>query len=536
MKTADLASSLHSNSLAGPPPTVWIAPLLFLTGVALLVAAFYDGLQNMVVTWSKEEYSHGYMIPLVSLFLLAQKLPLVARYRSDGQWSGLLVVLAGYGLLLLGELSSLYVIIQYGFLVSLTGLVVAFVGFRGLRYSWVPLFYLVFMIPLPNFIYFNLSSELQLISSSIGVFILRLFDISVFLEGNIIDLGSYQLQVVEACSGLRYLFPLMSFGFLIAYLYKAPLWQKAIIFLSTIPITVFMNSFRIAVIGVTVDHWGIAAAEGFLHYFEGWVVFMACLGLLCLEIWLFHRLSRRPGNIIDSVQLDLPGADANKQTRASLAKFHAPFIGALLLTAAALPVSLMADGRQEQIPSRLQFTSLPLFKGGWMGREGRLETTIADTLKVSDYVIADYQHNDGGLPVNFYVAYYESQRKGASIHSPRSCIPGGGWRITSLEEYPLDTVPTAGGTPLTVNRVIIEKGDVRSLVYYWFQQRGRIITNEYLAKWYIFWDSLTLNRTDGALVRLTVQVPDTTDIREADQQMQKFLREFNPMLADYIPN
>ena len=105
------------------------------------------------------------------------------------------------------------------------------------------------MIPLPSFLYFNLSQELQLISSMIGVAVIRLFDISVYLEGNVIDLGVYQLQVVEACSGLRYLFPLMSFGFLISYIYRGPVWQKIVIFLSTIPITVVMNSFRIGVIG-----------------------------------------------------------------------------------------------------------------------------------------------------------------------------------------------------------------------------------------------------------------------------------------------
>ena len=123
--------------------------------------------------------------------------------------------------------------------------------------------------------------------------VIRLFDISVYLEGNVIDLGVYQLQVVEACSGLRYLFPLMSFGFLISYIYRGPVWQKVVIFLSTIPITVVMNSFRIGVIGVTVEHFGIAAAEGFLHDFEGWIVFMACLGFLLFEIWILYMFSER---------------------------------------------------------------------------------------------------------------------------------------------------------------------------------------------------------------------------------------------------
>ena len=149
---------------------------------------------------------------------------------------------------------------------------------------------LFFTIPLPKFLYNNLSSQLQLISSEIGVWFIRLFDISVYLEGNVIDLGNYKLQVVEACSGLRYLFPLMTLGFIAAYFFKGAFWKRAIIFLSSIPITVLMNSLRIGMIGVTVEYWGVAAAEGLLHDFEGWVVFMACTAVLVLEMWVLAHV------------------------------------------------------------------------------------------------------------------------------------------------------------------------------------------------------------------------------------------------------
>ena len=87
------------------------------------------------------------------------------------------------------------------------------------------------MIPLPQFVLANLSTKLQLLSSQLGVWFMRLFDISVFLEGNVIDLGGYKLQVAEACSGLRYLFPLMTLGFLMAYFYKGALWKRIVLFL-----------------------------------------------------------------------------------------------------------------------------------------------------------------------------------------------------------------------------------------------------------------------------------------------------------------
>jgi len=132
------------------------------------------------------------------------------------------------------------------------------------------------------------------------------------------------------------------------------------------------------------------------------------------------------------------------------------------------------------------------------------------------------------------VAYYESQRKGASVHSPRSCIPGGGWRITDLSQRSIDGVE-ASGKPLRVNRVQIELEDTKQLVYYWFQQRGRILTNEYLVKWYLFWDALTRSRTDGALVRLTAAVRPGQDIAAVDMQLTEMVRLAFPPLDRYIP-
>src|SRR5262249_37333932 len=141
-----------------------------------------------------------------------------------------------------GELGALYFFSQGAFVVTLLGITLCIGGFPLLRVAFIPIVFLLFAIPLPYFIDSVLSWRLQLISSELGVAFIKLFGIPVFLEGNVIDLGQYKLQVVEACSGLRYLYPLLSLGFLAAYLFQAPLWKRAIVFLSTIPITIIMNS------------------------------------------------------------------------------------------------------------------------------------------------------------------------------------------------------------------------------------------------------------------------------------------------------
>jgi EpsI family protein len=172
--------------------------------------------------------------------------------------------------------------------------------------------------------------------------------------------------------------------------------------------------------------------------------------------------------------------------------------------------------------------------GEWQGKRDQLEKIYIDELKFDDYIIANFTDHDQRL-VNLYVAYYASQRKGESAHSPRTCIPGGGWQITSLTRHVIETV-RVGGMPLKVNRVVIQKGEHKQLVYYWFQQRGRVITNEYMVKWYIFWDALTRNRTDGALVRLTTMIPPGADVAAADKQLTGFSRETVGALKDSIPD
>ena len=137
--------------------------------------------------------------------------------------------------------------------------------------------------------------------------------------------------------------------------------------------------------------------------------------------------------------------------------------------------------------------------------------------------------------MNFYVAYYADQAAGSAAHSPRACIPGGGWLIKNLSVRTLEGI-TFKGKPLQVNRLLIKKGDFTEVVYYWFQQRGRDITSEWMEKWYLFWDAITMNRTDGALVRLVAPVALGQSQQDADRRLTAFARAVYPYLSDYIPD
>jgi len=488
----------------------------------------------MLKFWQEPEYSHGYLIPFISFYLLSVRLVLLEQANPEPSWLGVGLVLTGLAGFLLGELSALYVVVQYSFVLTLWGLVLTQVGSRGIKVLWPVLVFLLFMVPLPRFIQWNLSNNLQLISSELGAGFLRLMTVPVFLEGNVIDLGIYKLQVVEACDGLRYLFPLMSFAMLCAMLFRGPVWQRVLLFVSSAPIAIVMNSFRIAVTGVLVNLYGIDAAEGFLHYFEGWVIFTACLLILFLEMWALASLrGRRLDDVFDVALPDrtfLPRLGALLRPNLPLAA------AAALITAAAI-ASFSIANRQEITPARTSLASFPLTIGEWRGQAAEISAGELDALKLTDYIIATYVRPGAAESVELYVAYYSSQRKGASIHSPKACLPGGGWVIDEFGQVPVKGAGASDnqGDSLTVNRSLISLGEKRMLVYYWFQGRGRIITNEYLAKWFIFWDSLTRNRTDGALVRVITVVPDSSQVEAADQRLQEFILRAAPRLSYSIP-
>lgn len=525
-------SAAVEHTLPADPRPPWLLALGVVVLAAIcLVVIFDDGIRFMVQQWASEEYNHAYVIPLVALYLAWLRARDLDAVDIRGSWLGVGLLVAGLFLQVLGEMSAVYEIPQYGLVVSIWGLVIAAVGLTGLRVLWVPLVYLLFMVPLADFLQSRLTGGLQLISSQIGVAVIRASGSSVFLEGNVIDLGAYQLQVAEACSGLRYLFPLMSFGFLCAVLFRGRWWQRTLLFLVTIPITILMNSVRIGIIGLLVNSYGIEQAEGFLHDFEGWVVFMACVAVLFLVVWIFARMEKRA--FLEIFGLDIPPlSDFALLFRRGRPNLQIKVAVALLLVATL--VSLAYTRPPTLIPVHASLQTFPLRVGDWEGREESIDSLQLEATQVSDYALMTYGRAPEYLPVGLWIAYYDSQVQGASVHSPQSCLPGGGWRIESMAPHVVPGV-LSDGSDLRVNRVVIAMGDQRQLVYYWFAQRGRNLTNEFMVKWYIFLDGIAKNRTDGALVRVTTPVRDGGEVAEADQRLAEFIQTLDPKLSYYLP-
>ena len=506
--------------------------VLVLISVFVAVAAFRGPLLELAHRWRvQEEYHHGFLIPVIVAWLLWSWREALFASVGRPSWIGPLLILLAAAMHIVGKLSALFVLSQVGFIVALIGIVLGYGGYSLLKVVLVPIIFLVFAIPLPYFIEAILSFRLQLISSQLGVFFIRMLQIPVYLEGNVIDLGTYKLQVVEACSGLRYLYPLMSLGFLAAYLFQAPLWQRSLIFLSTIPITILMNSFRIGLVGVLVEYWGPQDAEGLLHMFEGWIIFGACSILLVMEMYLLARIALGKAllDVFDAPKIVASAQDDDKNIILSR---YAPLISCFLLLCMTGLATFIVVTRHEIFPQRKLFAAFPTTLGEWRGHPASLNPQTEHGLGLTDYILSDYAKPDG-RSVNLYVAYYASQRMGVSPHSPSVCIPGNGWAITNLKRTSYHDDDSSIALPL--NRALIAHGSKKQLVYYWFDERGMKIANEYWSKLYLLRDAIFENRTDGALVRLTTSLYPGESEADAEKRLQDFVRAVVPKLSAYLP-
>lgn len=512
-----------------------LRPIL-LWGVASVIVllfgiAYAESLEYLVTQWMEDDnFSHGFFVPVITATLIWWRRERIAAARIVSSWWGLIPAALGLAFYVVGELATVYVLQHLSLWLMIVGLVLAVAGPRAIREMAFPIGYLLTMIPPPQMLQQSLSSSLQLMSSALGVGFLQLIGVTAFREGNVIDLGPIQLQVVEACSGLRYLIPLIALTLLSAYLFQNRLWKRVVLVASAIPLAVLLNGLRIGLIGVLVDQFGRRAAEGFMHAFEGWFLFVLSLAILGAEMWLLERVGAGSASAGDRPKTR-SGAALSFGPAAGVVSGPAfACIGLLVVTTS---MSFHTAGRDHAPLPRQNFVEFPMQLAGWRGEPMVMERQYVDVLRFDDYLLANYQGPGG--PINVYAAYYRSQEKGRATHSPKTCIPGGGWEIASLDEVVVP-VGYGGESGFRANRVMIQKGEQKQVVLYWFKQRNRVVTSEYLVKFFLLVDALTMKRTDGALIRLVAAVQPGESEGAADHRVMQMAAAVQPLLPAYVPD
>ncbi|MEI6668150.1 MAG: VPLPA-CTERM-specific exosortase XrtD [Acidobacteriota bacterium] len=510
------------------------------TVVALLGASFAflfrDVLVKLVHDWaSNDNYSHGFLVVPLAVYVAWRDRAHLAARPSTPSAAGLLLVIVSLLTLGVGTIGAELFLTRVALVGTMAGTVLFLWGASRLRQLSFPFLLLALAIPIPEIIFNQVTFPLQLLASRFGEFAIAACQIPVLREGNVITLATTSLEVVEACSGIRSLVSLLTLALMWGYLSGSPMWLRWLLAVSAVPVAIFANGIRVAGTGIAAHFIGPAAAEGFLHSFSGWMLFIVA-GVLLLAV---DRVARwvRP---VMPIPVDGTDRAALAPVASRVPNQDEPFIRRGIAVSICLVIAAFGLGaatRVEATPLRESLTAFPRAIGPWEARDNQaLEPRIIALLGVDDYVNRSYE-SPGQARISLYVGYYQSQRQGQTMHSPLSCMPGAGWDPVRRGRVALPA-STGGGEsgPVELNELIVQKGLDRLLVLYWYQSHGRIVASEYWGKIYTVVDAIRLNRTDAALVRVLVPISsaDVAGEQAARATALDFVGRLLPVLAKHL--
>lgn len=249
--------------------------------LAAFIGLYFPFILAMEQDWStNDNFSHGYFIPVIAAYMVYSRRTLLkGETVAPSNW-GLLIIALGLVQLIIAKIGTEFFLQRTSMIVVLFGSVLFLLGKSFTRKVSFPLIYLVFMIPIPAIIWNNVAFPMQLFASGITERVVQAIGIPVFREGNVLHLSETTLEVVDACSGLRSLTSMLALGAALAYFSRLPGIRKWAIFLSALPIAIFVNIIRLTITAALASRFGGEIAQGFLHDFSGWLIFIVGLASL----------------------------------------------------------------------------------------------------------------------------------------------------------------------------------------------------------------------------------------------------------------
>jgi exosortase D (VPLPA-CTERM-specific) len=510
--------------LIRPAIPLWQALVLAGFSAWLLGPTLY----HLVLQWAApdSDFSHGFFVPLFSAFVIWQERGRLSEIAPKPSWSGLALLVLALSVLVVGELGAELFLARISILLLIAAVVVLFRGwsfFRAILFPWA---FLLLMIPIPKIVFNQITFPLQLLASRVAADVLPLMGVPVFREGNLITLASMTLNVAEACSGIRSLISLACLAIIYGYLMERRNAVRWVLALVSLPIAIAANSTRIIGTGLMVQYWDPDKAEGFFHFFEGWLVFVVSLLLLYSVHVLIRVLWPDRG---------LESEDTHRSAGWSEHDYTAPlprFVFATLLVASTI-LFLKVYGGTEVIVQGKPLESFPKQMASWNGDDLSIDQETRDVLGPGEFLSRDYAlEPEEDQSVNLFIAYFPSQSTGDTIHSPKNCLPGAGWLPVDSSRV---TLSLPGHDPFPANRVVSAKGELREIVLYWYWAHDRGVASEYWARYYLVKDSIRLHRSDGALVRIMSPIYSGETADAAYQRVLGFAGGVSPLLNGYIP-
>ena len=473
---------------------------------------------------SQPMYSHGPLVPLVSGYLLwTRRDRLFDTHGNPRRLIGLSVLLLGVSMQVMGHAAAVLTVQQVSILVTLTGMAGFLFGLPSLRVLWLPIGYLMFMIPVwEEGITRYFHPALQSFSAHNAVLLLSALGIPAYREGVCIHLPNQVLEVAQSCSGVNHLTAVVAMGIPMAYLFLKT-WPRRIILIGgALVVALLSNGVRVALIGVFSHNEIGAPLHGPFHILQGLFVSFVGYAALFALTWLLHT---GPTADVGAEQTRESVPMALKLANSSPLKVMG-FCGLLLATAGGY-VNLQGSS---PAPLRSQFELFPTELAGWNGIQDGGEIAASGLFRASgvDSELSRVFQNNRGRLIWLYAGYFEFQDSRKKVINYRTQELHRGALPVHLD---LDFEKS-----VEVNRRIGEEGGKKRLTFFYYDINGRVAADRMTAKVYSLWDTLTRNRSNAAVVIFESELTLDDEVEALEEDLKAFMRDAYPHLRQCLPS
>lgn len=477
----------------------------------------------IIVWWNNSVYSHGFLVPFISLYLVWLRRDLLkGLVPSPALPLGLPVLFAGLLLLVAGHAGGISVVQEVSLLVTVSGIVITLLGRAFFKVLWFPIAYLGFMLRFFEILTERLHEPFQNISAGIGTALIHLMGIPAYRETIYIELPEITLEVARVCSGVNYLIAVFAIGIPLAYV-TIRSWPRRVLLVSaSVLIAILSNGLRVALIGTLAYNNLAGDLHGPYHILQA--MFTSFIGFIALfaGAWL---LSERSGaERVVPAGYDREKASAQDNGRAASSRFHY-ILTVIILVAAGGYISLYTP-----FPVHLNedLARFPYRVEGWTGFDVRETLGPLKGMVFDDRLSRTYR-GPNGEEVSLFIGYYRTQRQGRELVNYVSGeLHAGAERVT---------VEVEKGRTMEINRVMTTNGRGGEAVSFWYDINGRIAAGRYRAKAYTALDSLLGGRSNGAVI--VVRSPGGAAGMDSDGSFaanEDFIKVIFPELRNHIPS
>jgi EpsI family protein len=507
-----------TNQLLSHSTLFWKVGIL----IAVFVFAYFDTILSFFKTWSgRDDYSHGFLIPFISLYFVWHKRNELKQIPVEPNViAGFIVMIFGSLMLLTGHIGSVIMVQQISVLIVVPGIVLTLLGTNYLKALILPLSYLIFMIPpILDLFIGNIHWPFQLFSATVAEKLLNILNIPVFREVNFLQLPNITLEVANICSGVRYLISIVAISIPLAYFTQRKNSLRLLLIVSAIIIGILINPLRIALIGMWTYYTG-QDVHGPSHIFQGFFVSQVGFVILFILAWVFSKIFSNKMKISkknkDSVKTSF-SINTNRFNKAWITVIISfAIIGGLIFLYAPKAISL-----------KTPLNNIPLIIGGeWRGEDVNKSKNSFD-IQGADYELRRIYRNSSGREIGLYIGYLESQKQDKElIH----------YTLQDLYEKSNEIeIPLTSHDNIRVNKAVNKDGIQNSLIIYWYNLNGQIIVNNYEAKYITVLNGLIHRRTNGAIVLVSSNLNHSEEFQNVFDDEVEFIQMLMPVLNNYFP-